>query len=81
MSVEDVRCQEVVGVLTDFLEGAMPAAERILLEQHLAMCEGCMNYLDQLRTTIHLVGGLDTDAVPPAAVADLLDEFKAWKAQ
>jgi anti-sigma factor RsiW len=81
VSVEDVRCQEVVDILTDFLEGAMPPAERIRLEQHLAMCEGCMNYLEQLRTSIHLLGGLDDDAVPPAAVAELLDKFRAWKAQ
>ena len=81
MSVEDVRCQEVVDILTDFLEGAMPPAERIRLEQHLAMCEGCMNYLEQLRTSIHLLGGLDDHAVPPPAVAELLDKFRAWKAQ
>jgi anti-sigma factor RsiW len=81
VSVEDVRCQEVVEILTDFLEGAMPPAERIRLEQHLAMCEGCMNYLEQLRTSIHLLGGLDDGAVPPAAVAELLDRFRAWKAQ
>jgi predicted anti-sigma-YlaC factor YlaD len=80
VSVEDVRCQEVAEILTDFLEGAMPPAERIRLEQHLAMCEGCMNYLDQLRTTIHLAGGLARETVPPAAVAELLDEFRAWKA-
>jgi len=81
VSVEDVRCQEIVEILTDFLEGAMPPAERIRLEQHLAMCEGCMNYLEQLRTSIHLLGGLDSDAVPPAVVAELLDEFRAWKAR
>jgi predicted anti-sigma-YlaC factor YlaD len=81
VSVEEVECRQVVEVLTDFLEGGMPPAERVRLEQHLAMCEGCMNYLEQLQGTIRLVGRLDRETVPPTTVAELLRVFRAWKAR
>ena len=79
MSVEELGCQEVVELLTDYLEGALPAADRSRLEQHLAGCEGCSNYLEQLRTTIRLTGTLAEELIPPEAMRSLLAVFRAWR--
>ena len=46
---EDLACVEVVEIVTDYLEGALPAAEALRLERHLATCPGCTEYLEQLR--------------------------------
>jgi predicted anti-sigma-YlaC factor YlaD len=79
MSGEELSCQEVVEILNDYLEGAMPAADRSRIEQHLAECEGCDNYLEQLRTTIRLTGRLTEQSIPPEVMASLLRVFRAGR--
>jgi anti-sigma factor RsiW len=76
---DELECQEVVEVVTDYLEGALPLADRIRFEQHLAFCQGCVDYLEQLRTTIRLTGTLTPDAVPAPAMEALLDAFRTWR--
>ena len=78
-SAEELGCQEVVELLGDYLEGAMAPDDRARLEQHLAGCQGCAAYLDQLRTTIRLSGRLPEEPVPPEAMAPLLEAFRAWR--
>ena len=75
-----MTCQEVVEVLSDYLEGAMPAAERLRLEDHLDRYPGCANYLEQLRTTIRLTGALREETLPAPLPDQLLDAFRAWRA-
>jgi anti-sigma factor RsiW len=56
--MDQLPCRQVVETLGDYLEGTGRAAFRTRLERHLASCRGCVNYLEQLRTTIRLVGRL-----------------------
>jgi predicted anti-sigma-YlaC factor YlaD len=79
MSAVELSCREVVEILDDYLAGAMAATERARVERHLAECEGCLNYLEQLRTTIRLTGRLTEQAVPPEAMAALLGAFRTWR--
>lgn len=76
MNPDDVKCREVVAVLTDYLEGALPAEQRAALEQHLLTCEGCTNYVSQLRTSIALTGQLQEEDVPPPVMDRLLQMFE-----
>ena len=62
-------------------EGGMPAQRRLLLEEHLAACDGCQTYLEQLRATIRLAGTLREDDLGPQARAALLGVFRDWKRQ
>ncbi len=48
-----LTCRELV---TDYLEGALPAGERERFEAHMAACEGCGAYVEQVRRTIELTG-------------------------
>jgi predicted anti-sigma-YlaC factor YlaD len=77
-SVEELSCREVVEILGDYLEGVMPPADRARLEDHLALCEGCADYLGQLETTVRLTGRLTDGAVSPKVMAPLLEAFRAW---
>lgn len=72
MNRDEVRCREVVEVLTDYLEGALPVQDRVALEQHLLTCVGCTNFLSQLRTSIALTGDLQQEAVPPELIDAVL---------
>ena len=75
MKRDDVRCREVVEVLTDYLDGALPSDEREALEQHLLACIGCATHLEQLRTTVRLTGKLSESDVPPMLMDRMLTTF------
>jgi anti-sigma factor RsiW len=75
----ELTCQELVELVTDYLEGALSAPERTRFEQHLAKCTGCRNYLAQMRITITSVGQLSEETIPQQARDDLLGVFRNWK--
>ena len=78
----DLVCVEFVEIVTDYVEGVLPARDRARLEQHLGACPHCTRYLAQLRTTIEMTGALrvdDVDALGPDARADLLAAFRAYQ--
>jgi len=78
-TAEQLSCQELVELVTDYLENALPAEERARFERHLAGCDGCTAYLEQMRTTIELSGRLTPEQLDPAAEAALLGAFRDWK--
>jgi anti-sigma factor RsiW len=78
-SAEHITCQEVVELVTDYLETALPADETALFEQHLNFCEGCVWYVHQMRTTVGMVGRLREEDVPDHARERLLTAFREWK--
>ena len=76
-----LACQEVVELVTDYLEDALPAADRRRLEAHLADCPHCTEYLAQMRETIRLTGRLAPDDLSPAMRADLTELYRRWRAE
>jgi anti-sigma factor RsiW len=75
----DMACREVVEVVTDYLEGKLPARDRRRLERHLTACDGCDAYLEQMRQTIVLTGRLEPEDVPAELEERLLVAFREWK--
>ena len=75
----ELTCQELVELVTDYLEGSLPAAQRARFEEHLSKCTGCRNYLAQMQQTIKLAGTLSEESLTPQARADLLGVFRNWK--
>jgi len=78
-SLRTITCQQLTEVLTDYLEGVMPLEDRARFEAHLAICEGCVNYVTQMRQTIAATRELQPAHVEATAPDDLLDAFRAWK--
>jgi anti-sigma factor RsiW len=76
-----LSCQELVELVTDYLEDTLPAEERERFEAHLDDCGPCRTYLDQMRATIELTGSLPTDSIPPEAQAELLRVFRDWRSR
>ena len=58
-----LSCQELVELVTDYLEDRLPPAERERFEGHLALCPGCDTYVEQMRETIRLTGELTEQAI------------------
>jgi anti-sigma factor RsiW len=79
VNVEPLKCQELVELVTAYLDGALSPTDRNRFEAHLAQCQGCSNYLDQMRQTIALTGRLSEESIPPGARDKLLQAFRDWK--
>lgn len=71
----DVACIELVELLTDYLEDALPPDEVAAVEAHLAGCAGCAMYLEQMRTTIRRLGSVPVDSLSTEAVDALMTAF------
>jgi anti-sigma factor RsiW len=78
-TIEQLSCQELVELVTDYLEGALPQRERASFEHHIEGCRGCHEYVRQMRQTIELTGSLTPADVSPDAEAALLAAFRDWK--
>jgi anti-sigma factor RsiW len=74
-----MSCKELVELVTNYLEDAMPAQERQLFEEHLTLCHGCVTYVEQMRQTVAATGTLREESLPPGARDELLAAFRDWK--
>lgn len=80
MAIPDqLSCQELIELVTEYLESSLPAAEHARFERHINSCVDCRGYLDQMRRTIQLVGMLCEQDVPADARDHLLRTFRDWK--
>jgi anti-sigma factor RsiW len=75
----ELSCKEVVELINDWLEGRLPLAERTDFELHLAFCEGCAEYLRQLRQTKKAAERLGEEELPDQTRDALLAAFRNWK--
>ncbi|MFL5981288.1 MAG: zf-HC2 domain-containing protein [Gaiellaceae bacterium] len=73
-----LSCQELVELVTDYLEGVLEAGDLRHFEEHIAGCGGCTRYLAQLRETIRITGTITTDDLSPEAERALLAAFADW---
>jgi anti-sigma factor RsiW len=71
-----LACQEIVELVTDYLEGAMDAPLRASFEAHLAGCPHCTHYLEQIEAMIRVAGAIRADDLSPNFRAGLLEAFR-----
>jgi predicted anti-sigma-YlaC factor YlaD len=75
----DIRCHQIVELVTDYLEGALDEADRTRFEMHIIVCRGCENYLEQMRRTADVVGDAPPDEPDPEQMEELLEAFRSWR--
>jgi anti-sigma factor RsiW len=73
-----LACQDVIELVTAYLDDALPKRERARLESHLRGCPHCTEYLRQIRETRRMLGTVELDGLAPAARNELLDVFRRW---
>jgi anti-sigma factor RsiW len=78
-TTNEITCRELVEIITDYLEGTMPQAERRRFEAHLDECPYCVNYLEQMRQTIAALGELSEESISPHDREALLEAFRGWR--
>ena len=75
-----LACKELVELITEYLEGTLSRRLRKRVEKHLAVCDGCTAYLEQIRFMIQAAGRLTEEALPEPMKAELLHAFQNWRA-
>jgi anti-sigma factor RsiW len=74
-TVEQIPCRKLVELVTDYLEGALPADRVAAIDAHLAGCDGCSAYLEQMRFTLRALGHIPEETISEAARRTLMDAF------
>jgi anti-sigma factor RsiW len=75
-----LSCQELVELVTSYVEGVLPDDDRARFDAHIDTCSACVAYVDQMRATIRLTGASRPDeALDPALRDELLARFRDWK--
>jgi len=75
----DLTCAEIVELVTDYLEGGLPVDGRERFEEHIAYCDWCLTYVDQMRQTIEAAGRLQEEDLSPQLQQGLLAAFRDWR--
>ena len=77
---EDLTCRELVELVTDYLDHRLAVEEHVQLEQHLVLCTGCRNHLDQMGSTLRVLRTVPEEELRPEALEELMDAFRDWRA-
>jgi anti-sigma factor RsiW len=77
----DLVCRDAVTLMTDYLEGSLSPRRRARLERHLAACDGCDEYLRQIRVTIDVLGRVEPEDLEPEAREELVELFLRYRAE
>jgi predicted anti-sigma-YlaC factor YlaD len=72
-------CKEIVELVTAYLEHALDPRDQLAFEEHLAGCDGCRDYVDQIRETVRLTGRLREESLPPELREKLVAAFATWR--
>ena len=75
-----MTCQELVELVTEYLEGALSDLDRARFEEHIALCPMCQAHLEQLRITVRELGTLREQDIDPAVLAEMQERFRTWRA-
>jgi len=76
---DELACREMVQLVTDYLEGALPLKDRTRFEQHLVFCKACAGYVRQMREVLRAAGRIEAASLAPEVQRDLVLAFRAWK--
>ena len=76
MSDDDIACRDLVEIVTDYLEGLLDAGTASRVATHLEECPGCEEYIEQMRTTIRLVGRVPVETLSPEVKLGLMNAFR-----
>jgi len=79
MTEYSMDCNELVELVTAYLDDALDSDTRSRFDTHLLECDGCENYLQQFRETVRTVGRIGDDEIDPAFRKRLLDAFKDFR--
>ena len=75
----DMDCNELVELVTSYLDGSLDPDTRARFDVHLLECDGCANYLQQFRATVDTLGKVDDETLDPSFRDRLMNAFRDWR--
>jgi anti-sigma factor RsiW len=79
-ALQPLTCQDLVELVTDYLEGVLSDVDRARFEEHIELCPMCQVHLEQLRVTVRELGHLRERDIDPAILAEMQARFRDWNA-
>ena len=76
---DGMGCEELVELVTDYLEGALDRDREARFVLHATVCAGCETYLAQFRQTIAAIGSLSPESLDLHVRDRLLAGFPRWR--
>lgn len=80
-ALTELPCQDLIELVTDYLEDRLTPVDRARFEAHIAECEYCATYLEQMRMTIRTLGRIPEASLSDRARDDLLRAFRDWRSE
>ena len=75
----DMDCNELVELVTSYIDGSLDPDTRARFDVHLLECDGCANYLQQFRATVDTLGKVDDETLDPSFRDRLMNAFRDWR--
>jgi anti-sigma factor RsiW len=72
-------CQHAVELVTDYLQGALNRSDRRRFEKHLGKCDGCTEYLAQIRATLAVTGRVTPDDLSDEMRTEFVALYRRWQ--
>ena len=79
MTTGPMDCNQLVELVTAYLDGSLDLDERARFDSHLLECDGCENYLQQFRSTVATVGNIPFEELDPTFRSRLITAFREWR--
>lgn len=80
MKTASIACQQLVELVTEYLEDTLTPAQQQAVQDHFTACADCSEYLAQMRQVIALSRRLgthpDASALPPGILEQLMRAFR-----
>lgn len=77
--VKNINCREAVTLIGGFLDDTLAPRERRRLEKHLAVCDACREYLEQMRATIAMTGRVEPEDLSDHALEVLMGLYDTYR--
>ncbi|MGA2529001.1 MAG: zf-HC2 domain-containing protein [Acidimicrobiales bacterium] len=75
----DIVCRQAVELVTDYLEGKLSRRDARAFEEHLRACDGCEEYVRQIRATIGILGSVQPEDLSPETRYGLMELYREFK--
>ena len=79
MTTGPMDCNELVELVTAYLDGSLDLEDRARFDLHLLECDGCENYLQQFRSTVATIGKIPIEELDPTLRGKLVEAFRDWR--
>ena len=71
-----LRCQQLVELVSDYLDGGLDPVDRTAVERHLDVCGDCRGYVAQVRRMLELTRAHRLQGLPDALLDTLMKDFR-----